>query len=1184
MPAPETVAADGGVDASSTDCAEARVGAPSSPVARDATGCVLASPASRMPGRGCLPDISVAELFVHRASRLEFLAAALREVLAATQPQDPLAPQTVVVAHAGMGRWLRQFLALHPSRPRGVVANLELILPFEWLDRLERERLEPHRVSAPGWQREQLRWHIDAALSAFDDEPALAQVLLVQDSARQRFRLAERMASLFTQYLLYRRERVAAWEAGREDFWQARLWRALRRRMRGAHRGDTLAALLASLRAAEPSPRQRASPPHLLFGFNHFPPDHLELMDALSHRSPVHLFHPTPTFELWGDLATERAIAGIGNAAELHFDSGHPLLSALGGHGQSLALAIEARSGEAQVLDPLDLDEAPAQTRLGRLQESLRQLITEPDPPLHTTNARADASLRIHFCHTRLRELESVRDAILGRMIDDPELAPRDIVIMAPDVDAYARLLPAVFGDAAFATWLPYQCADRTASTHPVLARMERLLALDRYRFTVEDVLDLLAVPATARRFGATQSTPEAVARWARASGVAWGLDASDREGLSGHLHTLQFAIDRVTAGYLAGEDALDDQGQAGLAAWPGAPLPLADDGTNGADDLAALASLAARLGAWRNALRGAHPVAAWVRRVRQLLIEALFDPAPDDADAIAAIATLHAALTSVAQGAELAGRTDPVPFATVREALSGALATAGASQPFLGGGITVCGMVPARALPFRMVCVLGLNDGEFPRIDRGQGLDLMQAPGAWRRGDRNQREEDRYLFLEAILSARSYLHLSYRGEDPHSGEPLAPSAPLAELMSWLDAFDDASRPWWVVQPLQPFAVGAFDTHDRALSGFDARWCAAATATRAGPRTVVPFLAASAADAVRAARDFEPRPAHEAPVAPTERIVALEDLRRWLREPGRHFVHSTLGIAQPWLEQTVFEEPLDAELPRHTAALLGDALAKTWWRTGQLPETLPEHWLRTGLLPAGAAGAAAFDAARSVIAESVEKLAALQLDELIGADAIAVDVELDCAMHPAGARTRIAGRVDDFVPSAQVLRRVRFDTRRKIGDVLCALLDWAVLRLTSAPHARLLLWPPPKLAAAPRLGGWLEPATVCPERLGAFVAHLHQGYLDAQSHPLLLPARTGSVFLSAAAANDIAAAPVASAWRGEADRVGECDYAQWALLSRGSPLLDEEGRLSPQFLAAAGWARAAFAIVTDTPA
>lgn len=1117
-----------------------------------------------MPGRGLL-----SEFFVHRASRLEFLAVALREVLAATQADDPLTPQVVVVAHAGMGRWLRQFLALHQgaqSAP-GVVANLELLLPFEWLDRLERDRLGT--TASAGWQRETLRWTLDAILHEFEQEPALAALLTGDESARERFRLADRMATLFAQYLLYRRARVAGWDAGREQIWQARLWRTLRRRVRGMHRGDSLTALLATLRGDS---ARAIECPHLMFGFNHLPPDHLELLHALSARAPVHLFHPNPSLVPWGDLATERAIANSRDAAALHLDSGHPLLAALGGHGQTLVAALEALDDAPGFGEPLDGRE-PAQThRLGVLQQSLRELDAEASLRSdHCPAAQHDASLRVHVCHTRLREVEALRDAILSRMLEEPELAPRDIVVMAPDVEAYAQLLPAVFGDPMFAPWLPYQCADRAlGALHPLFARMQRLLAIDRVRFGVDDLLDLLAIPAVSRRFGADAAVLATIAQWAREAGVVWGLDARDRTGVEASdestLHTWQFAVDRVTAGHLGGDsEALCD-----------GVLPLADAGSSSGAALAVLAESTRRLTDWRDALGGRRTVAGWVEAVQQLL-DGLFAPAPTDFDASDALAHFKATLLAVEEQAQSADRLDRVPFGSVREALRGKLdgGSANAAQPFLGGGITVCGMVPARALPFSMVCVLGLNDGEFPRIDRGQGLDLMQGPGAWQRGDRNQRDEDRYLFLEAVQSARTTLHLSYRGLDARSGEPMAPAAPLAELMAWLDGAHargmgphsgnvegaevadkpqrlGATRPWLIEHALQPFAPRAFDGCVPALASFDTRLYNVAVAARAGAQTLAPFLDAPS-----------PRASDESPL-PLRGIVA------WLRDPGRAFVRDTLGIEQPWFGLAEdFDEPLDARLPKASAQALSAALVASFWRTGDLPVTLPDALRKSGLMPPGAAADAAFATTRDQIEKVARDLAGARLAQLFGSTAAPIDIELVLSDQA----LTLNGRVEDFVAPATTLRRVRFRGAPRIGDALSALFEWAVLRIAHAPATSLLLWPPFKLADEIEIGAWLEPAHASMEKLHAFVAAVCERYREAQARPMLLPPRTTTALLGASTPQSPAIDKALLAWRGKGLVKGESDYTQWALLARGAPLLDADDQFSEGVIEDAAWAR-----------
>ena len=778
--------------------------------------------------------------------------------------------------------------------------------------------------------------------------------------------------------------------------------------------------------------------------------------------------------------------------------------------------------------------------------------------------ATHDASLRVHVCHTRLRELEALRDAILARLLESPTLRPRDIVVMAPDIDSYVALLPAVFGDPEFSAWLPYQCADRSLQAmHPLLAWIDRLLALDSMRFGLDDLLDLLALPAVARRFGADADSIAAIAHWARAAGVSWGLDARDRwrgEGADPEesprgddLHTWQFALDRTTAGYLCGgADPLLD-----------GVLPLGDVGSSGAPALAVLADAIRSLRDWRDALGGSRTLPGWADAVRRLLLDGLFAPAPDDQDATHALARCRSALAATERGAAIAGRVDSMSFAPLREALRSALGGTGAAQPFLGGGITVCGMVPARALPFAMVCVLGLNDGEFPRIDREQGLDLTQAPGEWRRGDRSQRDEDRYLFLEAILSAREALHLSYRGFSASTGDGLEPSAPLAELMSWLDAAtardqarsDDIKRPprpWQVEHPLQPFAARAFDGSLLDVVAFDARHREAAQVLSTPPAPLPRFL--------------------DAPLSGVEAgSLELRDVVAWLRDPGRSFLRDTLELEQPWLGPTNDSgEPLDAALPRAAKQLLSGALIEAFWREGELPSVLSSAWRRSGLLPGGTVADLAFDRVREDLLKIAKPLASKDIASLIGAPMQSLDVQLGVDGHT------LRGRVDEVSMIDGSMRRVQWSEHPRVGDALAALLEWAVLRLDRAPQTRLLLWPPLRIADKEALGGWIEPGRVSPAALSEFVATVCVRYGLAQSMPLLLPPKTASAFFRASTPG-AAAAKAAQVWLGAQGTAGESTYANWSMLTRGTALLDDAGQCSVAFLEATNWARTALA-------
>ena len=78
----------------------------------------------------------------------------------------------------------------------------------------------------------------------------------------------------------------------------------------------------------------------------------------------------------------------------------------------------------------------------------------------------------------------------------------------------------------------------------------------------------------------------------------------------------------------------------------------------------------------------------------------------------------------------------------------------------FLVGKVSFCTLLPMRSIPFRVVCLLGMNDGDYPRRQTGNSLDLMQYHR--QKGDRSRHDDDRYLFLEALLAAQDYFYISY--------------------------------------------------------------------------------------------------------------------------------------------------------------------------------------------------------------------------------------------------------------------------------------------------------------------------------------------------------------------------------------------------------------------------------------
>lgn len=898
---------------------------------------------------------------VFRASRLEALLVPLDHLLVLQPPGGLLAPQTVVAAHPGMRQWLAGALAERRGAG-GIVANLDILLPSGFLDRLAGQVLGQGATSPAAWRREHLRWRVYELLARVED-PVLRAALADDTGGRRRFQLADRLARIYTQYMAYRPDWLRDWARGRPTFAQAgfhpALWRALREAVGQPHRGERLAELELALQAEAPAVGAR-DPLHV-FGLSHLAPAELRVLHALAAHRPVVFYVPDPCREYWGGLLGERARLRAlaedphSREAEATFlGQSHPLLAAWGRLGQHFMLQVQALDAAVDMRhyrDERDHDREPGDL-LERLQESLRRLepaLLSADPRPHA-GRRADASLRVHACHTRLRELEALRDALLQARRDDPSLLPGDIVVMAPDIRAYLPLLPAVFGAPGDPSVpLPYHLADVAAGrAQPLMAAFRQLLAFVVSRGTAPELLDLLSQPDIARRLGLDEDGLARLERWLAQARAAWGLDPSARAalGVPGiEQHTLAWAMDRLLASHVHGEDdpaALLQVGDETLAPVPG----VAGDGAA----LGALDHALQQLSALRGDATRARPASAWAARLEGLL-DALFLPDPADPASRDAMDALRAALRALASEPTEAGLDPPLSFAVVRQWLEERLAAVPERQRFLAGGMTVCGMVPQRAIPFRFVAVLGLDEGDYPRQDLDAGLDPIRREGLRRLGDRDTRGDDRYLFLETVMAARERLHLSWLGFDARDGSPRNPAAPLAELMAALPPGEPGTAPpWRVNHPLPPFDAAYFGD-DPALRSFNP-----AFAAMVGGRSDRPSLLA-------------PLPGP----MPSGGELSLARVLDWCRDPARTLLAGDLHVRLDALAERRLsaDEPLEARLgvfDRQARALCEAALADP---ALQLEGEAPASLVLGGVLPPGALGEQAWqaelEAARAVV-------------------------------------------------------------------------------------------------------------------------------------------------------------------------------------------------------------------------
>lgn len=1094
-------------------------------------------------------------IVVYRASRLEALLPPLLSLMEAAPPQDVLAPHSLIAAHPGIRHWLLRALA-RARGPAGVAANLDIQLPSTWLDQLAQRVLGEAAVALAPYRREALRWRIYSLLPEVDDA-AVRQYLSGLDVPRRRFQLADRIAGIYSRYLVYRPDWLAAWAAGQDKIPQASflapLWRRLRRQIDLPHRGERLNALMMKLDQS-PGEAAAAEPLHV-FGVSHLAPGEFATLCAVARQRLVVLYVPDPCREYWAGLRPERQylreLAGNGvfsAQAEREFlELGHPLLADWGRQGQHFMLAlasaedvgIDIRHGEDEAtLLPARLP------RLARLQESIRQL----DPALLAAAAdpREDRSLRVHACHTRLRELEVLRDALLRAREEDPGLKPSDIVVMAPDIQAYVPLLPAVFGEAGRQQGLlPYHLADvPLLQAHPLLGAFATLLDLPQTRLSAPQVLDLLAVPEIALALGLDPGGVQLLENWIARSRIAWALDADFRAELGVPAiaeHTFAWGMDRLLAGYVLGAG---DAEEAASLALPDGDVVVPVEGVHGvqAEVLGALDRLLQLLALLHRDGRRQRSLSGWSQRLEQL-VDRLFRAGYGDAEAAAALNELRRTLRSLAGEAADAGVDAVVEFSVVREALRERLQALSERQRFLAGGMTVCGMVPQRAIPFRVVAVLGLNDGEFPRAGSDAGLDLMAQHR--RLGDRDVRSDDRYLFLETVMAAREMLHLSYIGEGVRDGKPRNPAATLAELMALLaPAGDEVQRPWLVRHPLQPFDARYFDASDAALFSYRADLLDLLEKDGAPPP---PFLGSAAP-----------------PAAATNEPVALASLLQYFRRPAEQVLQQQLGLRLDALEddRLADSEPLQPQfqrLDRITPRLFHDSAAAQQF---VLPPPPPD-WLRHGgLWPPCRAGERAWKKQHGQVDALLAQAASAELFRAGALQRLAQAVAVD-----AGGR-RVHGELTRLYRTAERDWLFELLSPRKEADLdfgvrIPVFLEWALHLLQQWPRPRpLRVWlllegeDTPWQDGLNAYAGMVAAAANEAKTLAALhddlagrVGDLVDIYTNAQHQPPWYFPRTS--WAAVGAATD---AKILQAWHGGDWQAGECDYAPGyaRLLAEGS--------------------------------
>ncbi len=946
---------------------------------------------------------------VYHSNQVDILKSLLVELIRLNPLENPFEAEQILVQSPGMSQWLKMELA----KEFGVAANIEFPLPATFIWNMFTEVL-PDVPKRSAFNKEAMTWKLMTILPSMLELPEFAALNRYLDNdpdASKLYQLAEKIADIFDGYLVYRPEWIAAWEAGQsvaeledEHPWQPLLWQALY---------DHTVAL-------EQSPYHRANlyehfietldnysgnfehlPKRLfVFGITSLPPRYMDALKAIGEHIDVHLMFTNPCRYYWGEVRDRKYLARLaaqhrkhlvwqqdhseqdGESAqlkgslednlsdELHTNVvGNSLLASMGKLGRdNMYLLSQLESHEIEAFVDVERD-----SLLHQLQADILNLEEhQDDQALETSQHKqvvlaGDRSVSLHACHSPMREVEVLHDQLLAMFDADPTLKPRDIIVMVADINAYSPAIQAVFGNAPGERFIPYSISDRTADQEsPILNAFMQLVSLPNTRCLASELLELLETPAILARFAMSEDDFIQAKQWVEESGIRWGLNAST--GREFDLpetvqNTWQFGIQRMLLGYAMPESA-------GLfASTSGAISPFNEVQGMGAELAGKLAHFIETIDSYRTKLARTQSIDSW----REVLTHLLDDFFTVELEGEAALKSIRDTLAALKEQLTDAAFEQALTPSIISQYLQNKLSGTRVSQRFLAGQVNFCTLMPMRSIPFKTVCLLGMNDGIYPRSVPPEGFDLMN--GRAKPGDRSRRDDDRYLFLEAMLSAQQTLYISYVGRSIQDNTERVPSVLVSELMEYChqnyclagdealpcdDSGDQLLNALIHHHPMVPFSVDVFVGEQ---ASYAKEWLPAAN--RQG----------------QVGGEFNRQLSDYLDGATYPLELDLVELQRFWRLPVQYFFNRRLKVVfEPPLPVMEDDEPfvlggLESYQMRDNllATLLGQQL------TGQadtqaIISQFVEQQRAQGKLPVGAFGDIEFETNRVQTQELVEKL------------------------------------------------------------------------------------------------------------------------------------------------------------------------------------------------------------------
>ncbi len=718
-------------------------------------------------------------LNLYTSNRIESLVPILADVV--RQPRKSIFQEEVIVVQS---RGMEQWLSLEIAKQLKINAFCKFPFPTAFFNKLLQG---DHKFKGdlipfdPGL----LTWRIFNLLPSLLDDPAFSQLhsYLVDNRDIKLFQLSKKIADIFDQYTMYRTDMIELWEKNTGDpSWQMRLWQKLAIDV-PAHRLHLKNMFINSLKLSEGHPDlpDRVS----FFGISSLPVFFTDMIEILSQFIDINYFLLNPCSEFWDDIVSERELNQLNRKRKRlhkkavdttieHYETLNPLLGSFGTYGRDFLARIHGgNTDESYTLVTSESDS---------LLQKIQNQIVIPTEVISGTLSPADSSIQIHSCHSKQREIQVLHDFLLDSLNTNPDLKLSDIAVMAPEIGEYSLYVSNVF-NASNGPQMQYAITDKTIQdSSPVSVTFLEILALVTSRFTYTSIINILENEAVREKFNLSLDETVQIKNWLTDTQINWARDSLHKESLKlppTSENTWKSGIDHLLLGFVMPKlDSVLYQGITGN--------DILSSSTS-AETFGKFLTFYKSIETITATLSKSYTLVEWVRIINSIFTTFFVDSETTQSE-LSTLRKITERLISYTQHIESSTQdTDNkliISFDVILTWLKGEVASTRISHGYMNGGITFCSLLPMRGIPFKIICLIGMNENVFPRRSSAMSWDLIASRP--RKGDRSIEIEDRYVFLETIMSAREKLFISYLGQNEHNERVAHASICVEELVGYV--------------------------------------------------------------------------------------------------------------------------------------------------------------------------------------------------------------------------------------------------------------------------------------------------------------------------------------------------------------------------------------------------------------